>query len=71
MKKNMGTTDRVVRIIAALLIGVLIYTGTLAGTFGWILGIIAIVFLLTSAISFCPAYVLLKLSTLGKNEGKK
>jgi uncharacterized membrane protein len=71
MKKNMGTIDRVVRTIAALVLGILIYTGTLSGTLGTILGIVAIVFLLTSALSFCPAYLPLKISTLAKNAEKK
>jgi hypothetical protein len=71
MKKNMGTTDRVVRIIAALVIGFLLYNGTLEGTLGTILGIIAIVFLLTSAVSFCPLYLPFKISTLAKSGEKK
>ncbi len=71
MKKNLGTTDRVIRIIAALIIGTLLYTGTLEGAFVTILGIIAIVLLLTSALSFCPLYFLFRISTLPKIEGKK
>jgi amino acid transporter len=71
MKKNMGTADRIVRIIAALVIGYLILNGTLAGTVGTILGIIAIVFLLTSIFSFCPLYLPLKISTLKKTEAPK
>jgi Inner membrane protein YgaP-like, transmembrane domain len=71
MKKNLGTTDRVIRIIAALIIGALLYTGTLEGAFGTIIGIIAIVLLLTSALSFCPLYFLFRISTLPKIEGKK
>lgn len=71
MKKNLGTTDRVIRIIAALIIGALLYTGTLEGALGTILGVIAIVFLLTSALSFCPLYFLFRISTLPKIEGKK
>jgi hypothetical protein len=67
MKKNMGTTDRVLRTIAAIVIGYLLYNGTLAGTAGVILGIVAIIFLLTSAISFCPLYTPLKISTTKKS----
>ena len=68
MKKNLGTADRIIRTLAALVIGYLIYDGTLAGTVGTILGVIAIVLLLTSLVSFCPLYFVLKLSTLKKTE---
>jgi hypothetical protein len=68
MKKNLGTTDRVLRTLAALVIGYLLYNGTLTGTLEVILGIVAIALLLTSMISFCPVYALLKISTKKKNE---
>jgi len=68
MKKNMGTADRLIRLIVALVIVVLLVTKTLAGTLALILGIFAAVFLVTSAIGFCPLYVLLKISTCGKKE---
>lgn len=56
MKKNMGNTDRIVRIVIAAVIAVLYYTGTLSGTLGLVLLILAGVFVLTSLISFCPLY---------------
>jgi len=68
MKKNMGTWDRGLRTIAALVIAVLILTKTLAGTLGIVLGVVAVIFLLTSAIGFCPLYVPFKFSTC---KGKK
>jgi ABC-type Co2+ transport system permease subunit len=68
MKKNMGTADRMIRVIVALVIVVLLVTKTLTGTLALILGILAAVFLLTSAIGFCPLYVLLGISTCGKKE---
>jgi amino acid transporter len=71
MKKNMGTADRVIRIIVALVIGYLILNGTLTGVLGTILGIIAVVFVLTSFLSFCPLYVALKISTLKKTDAPK
>ena len=63
MKKNMGTTDRVIRTVLAIVIGILLVTGTLSGTLGTILGILAIVFLATSLFSFCPLYLPFKIST--------
>jgi len=67
MKCNMGTIDRTVRIIAALIVGVLYFTGQITGTLAIVLGVLAIVFLGTSLIGFCPLYVPLKLSTRKKD----
>lgn len=57
MKANMGSADKVVRIILALIIGVLYYLGIISGTFGVVLLILAAIFVLTSFISFCPLYL--------------
>jgi len=70
MKKNMGFADRVFRTVAAVVIGILILTGTLSGTLAWVLGILAVVFLATSFVSTCPLYVPLNISTL-KDSGTK
>lgn len=63
MKKNMGTTDRIIRILLAVIIGILYLAEQITGTAAIVLGIIAIIFLITSALSFCPLYVPLKIST--------
>ena len=63
MQKNMGTADRVIRTLIALVIGVLMLNGTINGTLGIVLGVFAIIFLATSAISFCPLYAPFKIST--------
>jgi len=63
MKKNMGTIDRIIRIIIAVVIAVLFFTNQITGTPGIILIILAAVFLLTSLISFCPLYLPLGLRT--------
>jgi uncharacterized membrane protein len=68
MKKNVGTLDRLIRLIVALVIVVLLVTKTLAGTLALILGILAAVFLLTSAIGFCGLYVPFKISTCKNKE---
>ena len=62
----MGTADRIIRTMLAILVGVLLLTGTIGGTLGIVLGVFAIVFLATSAIGFCPLYVLFKISTCKK-----
>lgn len=66
MKKNMGTIDKAIRIIIAIFIGILYYTGTISGTLGMILLILGAVFLLTSFVSFCPLYLPFGLSTTKK-----
>ena len=68
MKKNMGSIDRISRIIFALAIGVLYFTKAIEGTAALVLGIFAIIFLITSFISFCPLYALFGISTSKKKE---
>jgi Inner membrane protein YgaP-like, transmembrane domain len=63
MRKNMGGTDRIIRLIVAIIVGVLFWQGIIAGTLGYVLLGIATIFLLTSFISFCPLYSLVGLST--------
>lgn len=67
MKANMGTIDKVIRIALAVLVGVLYFTGQISGTVAIVLGILAIVFVLTSLISFCPLYLPFGISTKSKN----
>jgi len=59
----MGTTDRIIRVVIAALIGMFYFTGTVSGTLGIVLLVPAGVFLLTSLISFCPLYALFGIST--------
>ena len=63
MTKNMGTIDRVIRIVIALTVGVLYFMGQISGTAALILGILAVVFVLTSLVSTCPLYLPFGLST--------
>jgi len=67
MKKNMGMADRAIRVLIALLVGVLIFAGQIVGVTAIILGILAVVFLLTSGVGTCPLYVPLKISTKKKS----
>lgn len=70
MKKNMGTADRIIRVIIAAIIAVLNFTGIIQGTLGVILLILAGVFVLTSLISFCPLYAPFGISTCNNKNGK-
>ena len=63
MKKNMGNTDKLIRIIVAIVFSVLYFTGTVTGTVGMVLLVLGGVFLATSLISFCPLYTLLGINT--------
>lgn len=56
MKKNMGSADRIIRILLAAIVAVLYFTGTVSGTLGIVLLVLAGVFVLTSFVSFCPLY---------------
>ena len=70
MKKNMGLADRAIRVIIALVLLALYYTGTIDGTLGIILIALSLVFVLTSLLSFCPLYLPFRWSSLQKKHGK-
>lgn len=63
MKPNMGTVDRVIRLVVVAIIAALYFTGQISGTVAIILGIIALAFLVTSLIGWCPAYFPFGIST--------
>ena len=63
MKKNMGTADRIIRLIVAAVIAILFYNGTIGGTLGIVLVVLAGVFVLTCMISFCPLYAIFGMRT--------
>ncbi len=63
MKKNMGTTDRIIRILLAAVFAYLYFSKTVEGTLGLVLVILGAVFLLTSLISFCPLYTIFGIRT--------
>ena len=63
MKKNMGSADKIIRVILAIIFVALYYTGTVTSTIGIILMVLAAVFLLTSLVGFCPLYAPFGLST--------
>ena len=66
MTKNMGTADRVLRLLAGALILVMYLTHVISGGLAAVLGVIAAVLILTSFVGVCPAYLPLKISTLKK-----
>ena len=71
MKKNMGFTDKLIRIIIAAIIVGLYFAGVLTGTLGIVLLVFAFVFVLTSVVSFCPMYTLFGINTARKGKESK
>ncbi len=63
MKRNMGAADRIIRLLLAAIFAGLFFTDKVTGTFGIVLLVLAIVFVLTSLVSFCPLYPLLGINT--------
>ena len=66
MKKNMGIADKSIRFILAIIVGVLYYTNVINGTLAIVLGLLAVVFILTSFMSFCPLYLPFGITTRRK-----
>ena len=67
MKANMGMIDKVIRILVAIVIGILYFTNQITGTAAIILLVIAGIFIATSFMGFCPLYAPFKISTKKKN----
>lgn len=67
MEKNMGTIDKAIRILAAIVIATLYFADIISGTMATVLLVIAAIFILTSFVSFCPLYWPFKISTLKKD----
>ncbi|HOK26744.1 MAG TPA: DUF2892 domain-containing protein [Bacteroidales bacterium] len=63
MKKNTGKLDRIIRLIIALLIGILYFTNVISGTLGIVLLVFAVILLITSITGFCGIYTLFGINT--------
>jgi Ca2+/H+ antiporter len=68
MQKNMGQIDRIVRVILALIMAALYFTGQVEGLTGTIMLVLAAVFTLTSFVSFCPLYAPFGINTDAKKQ---
>jgi hypothetical protein len=66
MKKNMGTIDKTIRILVAVVVVILYFTHVISGVLAIILLALSAIFVVTSLISFCPLYLPLGLSTRKK-----
>ncbi|KJS04233.1 MAG: membrane protein [Flavobacteriales bacterium BRH_c54] len=68
MKKNMGTADRIIRLITAAIIVTLYFTEMITGNVAIVLLVLSGIFVLTSFISFCPLYTLFGIKTCPKKD---
>ncbi len=66
MQTNMGTIDRSVRILVAAGIVGLYFAGFIHGLLTIILGLFAVIFLVTSSIGWCPLYQAFGFTTVSK-----
>ena len=69
MKWNMGILDRVIRVVLVAVVAVLFFTGQLSLAASIILGVLAVVFLLTSIVGVCPLYLPFGISSKRKAAG--
>ncbi len=67
MKKNMGRIDRVIRTSLAVVVAILYFAGEISGVTALVLGIFAVVLLVTSVMSFCLLYAPFRISTTKKD----
>ena len=63
MKINMGNTNRIIRVLIAVAVGVLYWQNVISGTLAYVLMGLAVIFLLTSLVSFCPLYTIFGIKT--------
>ncbi len=63
MKPNLGTIERIIRVILGAIFAYLYFAGVVSGTLGIILVVLAVMLVLTGLLSFCPLYYILKFST--------
>jgi hypothetical protein len=66
MKPNMGSTDKIIRIVIAAIVAILYFTHVIEGTVGIVLLVLAGVLVLTSLVGFCPLYPIIGLNTSKK-----
>lgn len=66
MKSNMGSFDKIIRVMVSILLVFLFATDAIQGTLGWMVIAVAAVFTLTSIFGFCPLYTIFGISTKKK-----
>lgn len=67
MRQNIGNLDRSIRLLIAVMFGIFYLTGIITGATATVLLILALIFVFTSLIKFCPLYIPFKISTIKKS----
>ena len=67
MKKNMGSLDKIIRILIAITVVILFYMNVISGTLAIVLSVFAIILFITSFVNFCPLYLPFGISTRKKD----
>jgi hypothetical protein len=66
MKNNVGTIDKVIRILIAVVVVVLYFTHVISGVLAIILLALSAILVVTTLLGFCPIWQILGLSTRNK-----
>ena len=70
MKTNVGQADRIIRVLLAVVFGILYFTQTVSGTLGYVLLALGGIFILTAMVGTCPLYSLFGMNTCKVNPKK-
>lgn len=70
MKTNVGQADRIIRVLLAVVFGILYFTQTVTGTLGYVLLALGGIFILTGMVGTCPLYSLFGMNTCKVNPKK-
>jgi hypothetical protein len=70
MNKNVGSTDKIIRLVIALVLVGLYYAGTITGTWGIVALVAAVILAVTSLVNFCPLYTILGINSAPKSKAK-
>jgi len=68
MKKNMGSIDKLIRLVLAAIMAFLYFNGIIGGTLGIVLVGLALVLVVTSFVSYCPLYSPFGINTCPKDK---
>jgi len=71
MKKNMGYTDRIIRVIIAVILAGLYFSGSIIGPLNFVMMVFSVILIVTSVVGICPLYTPFKISTLRKKLANK
>jgi len=66
MNRNLSFTDQVIRVSIGLVIAALYFMNMISGIVAIVLGVVAVIFIATSFINFCPLYYMLGISSFSK-----